>query len=111
MMKREQMLQILAAADESKLAQACQVLGIDCGYAPGEEEGMSGHAHGEPLESWNQTRIAMPESKRQPLVNPRAYLKPEPQAQPMPRRMDYMPPEEESETEDYAAPPPMVRGF
>ncbi len=101
MMSREQMLQILAAADTNKLKQACGALGIDCGYATGDD-GMHMGSPDDPLESWNDTRIAMPESKRPELFNRRGYLKPIEQTQPMTRRMDYMPQEEG--TEDFSMP-------
>lgn len=111
MMNRQQILQVLGAASDESLQRACQALGIDCGHAYGDEGGPEMGGRGDPLESWNDTRIAMPESRRQPLVNPRSYLKPIQQTQPATRRMDYMPKEQVEEIEDFAPVPPMVRGF
>lgn len=111
MMKRDQILQILSAASDESLQKACSALGIDCGHAYGEEGGVEMGGRGDPLESWNETRISMPQSHREPLVNPRSYLKPIQQTQPATRRMDYMPKELLEETEDFAAPPPGVRGM
>lgn len=89
-MTREMLLQILAAADEDKLVQACKAIGIDgvtCSDTGSYRDGMGEHApSADGLASWNATKVAMPESTRPALFNKGDFI--EKQAQPAMRTMD-----------------------
>lgn len=90
-MNRETLLQILAAADEDKLVQACKAIGIDgvsCSDSGGSyRDGMGADApSADGLSSWNATKVAMPDSKRPALFNKNDFL--EKQPEPAPRTMD-----------------------
>lgn len=65
-MNRDQMLAILSSMSDDALMKACAANGIECGGA-GYDLGDQGSADG--LESWNDTRIDMPQHKSPPLVD------------------------------------------
>lgn len=68
MKSRQEMLAILSSMDEDHLMRALEANGIDCGGSHYMDE-MGAEGASEGLESWNDTRIEMPQSKRPPLVD------------------------------------------
>jgi hypothetical protein len=66
-LSRAQMLSILNTMDDDHLMQAVSAAGIDVGEGGGMDLG--GESPSEGLESWNQLRIDMPQSKTPPLVD------------------------------------------
>lgn len=107
-MNRQQMLAILSSMDDEHLMRACEANGIECGSEGGYMGEMGDQApSADGLESWNNTRIDVPASKRPPLVDHSKITAQ--QAQP-PRRMHDLLGREETGLEHLTPPPGEVTG-
>lgn len=85
MMDRQQMLAILSSMSDDALMKACSANGIECGGGSYQSD-MGGESPAEGLESWNDTRIDMPMSKRPPILDTGKILAAQKQAaQPRPQ--------------------------